>query len=362
MKERWQEELSSSVTTIDELGRVIPLAPEERDWAGISDGQSLKLSIPRSYLDLIDREAGPCDPIRKQCIPSSREFTVLPSETADPLAEDAYTLSPRLVRRYKSRALFLATDRCAMYCRHCFRRRFAGKQEGSASLLEITRAAEILARLPEVKELLISGGDPLTMTDRALERMLELFRSYREDLVLRIGTRIPVVLPSRITSGLSDLLSRFNDDHPVYVMTQFNHPRELTGESRAALRRLRDAGISLFNQSVLLSGINDHADVLETLFNDLVGAGVKPYYLFQGDLASGTGHFRTPLAQTFEIEAALRGRLSGLAMPMVAVDLPNGGGKVPVSRYHCVRQEEGRFQFSSSEGELFWYVDPTDAQ
>jgi lysine 2,3-aminomutase len=349
----WSRELADAVTSFEELSNRIHLTEEEKAWGSMSS-PGFRLSIPRYYLNLIDGED---DPIRRQCIPRIEEYTVLDFESTDPLAEDAFTLSPRLVRRYKSRAVFLATDRCAMYCRHCFRRRFSGGEAGIASGDEIMQAAEKLAEMPEVKELLISGGDPLTMSNATLERMLGIFRSQRDELVLRIGTRMPAVLPDRITPSLVDILADYNRVSPVYLMVQFNHPRELTAESRETVRLLRTAGIALFNQAVLLSGVNDDPDVLEQLFNELTGMGIKPYYLFQGDLAAGTSHFRTPLEHTFFIEQELRKRLSGLAMPVVAVDLPDGGGKIPLSPQACLKKMAGRYLFRGPEGKLCWYTD-----
>jgi lysine 2,3-aminomutase len=349
----WSRELADAVTSFEELSTIIHLTEEEKAWCRVST-PGFRLSIPRYYLNLIDGED---DPIRRQCIPRIEEYTVLDSESTDPLAEDEFSLSPRLVRRYKSRAVFLATDRCAMYCRHCFRRRFSGGEAGAAAEDEIRQAAEILADKMDVKELLISGGDPLTMSDVSLERMLGIFRSQRDDLVLRIGTRMPVVLPDRITPSLVDILADYNMRIPVYLMVQFNHPREITAESREAVRLLRSGGIMLFNQSVLLSGVNDDPAILETLFNELTGMGIKPYYLFQGDLAAGTSHFRTPLEHTFFIEQELRRRLSGLAMPVVAVDLPNGGGKIPLSSHTCLKKKDGRFLFRGPDGKLCWYTD-----
>lgn len=361
MKHSWQKELSQAIQTIEELEQSCTLTSEERAWkdfAASHDAESiLRVRIPRSYFDLIDQSAGRDDPIRRQVVPTVEEMHELPEESGDPLAEDAYTIAPRLIRRYKSRAVFLATDMCAVYCRHCFRRRFAGKEVGPAAIAEIEQAAKVLRHQPEIKELLISGGDPLTMTDSQIEMMLSLFHENRPDLVLRIGTRVPVVLPSRVTEDLVQVLHDCSRVSPIYIMTQFNHPREIDRESIAALSRLVDAGIPLFNQTVLLRGVNDDADTLEELMNRLVSVRVKPYYLFQGDLAKGTSHFRTSLEQGFALELELRKRLSGLAMPVFAVDLPDGGGKVPLVPSRLVRQDGNRYLFESMDGREIWYSD-----
>ncbi|MCF7941288.1 MAG: KamA family radical SAM protein [Spirochaetia bacterium] len=360
-EEVWQEELAGAIQDMGQLQQCCSLTEDELAWSAAAEtlqgSGTLRVRIPRRYLSLIDQSALRADPIRLQVIPTIEEFHELPCESSDPLAEDSWHVTPRLIRRYKSRAVFLATDMCAMYCRHCFRRRFAGKEEGPASIQETAAAANALGALPEVRELLISGGDPLTMSDALLHEMISTFQRVRPDMVIRIGTRVPVTLPSRITGELADLLHSLSRRAPVYLMTQFNHPRELDHAARTALMRLSDAGIPLFNQTVLLKGVNDDVDLLEQLMNDLVAARVKPYYLFQGDLASGTSHLRTPLATGFVLEQELRRRLSGLAMPVYAVDLPQGGGKVPLVQKSLLRKEGNRYLFRSMDGQDLWYED-----
>ncbi len=356
--EEWKKQLKAAVTDRDGISGHLVLSDEEEEWFDNGEGrETLGFRLPKRYLGLIDPAAGRDDPIRLQAVPSSREFISLECETPDPLAEEQHLLTGRLIRRYQSRAVFLATDTCAMYCRHCFRRRFTGKHQGIAAADEIEEAARVLEGLPEVRELLISGGDPLIMEDSQLERMFAIFRAARPDLVLRIGTRVPVVLPSRVTDSLLKLLGKTADGAPVLLMTQFNHPRELDSESAAALRRLSDHGILLYNQTVLLRGVNDDADTLEELMNLLVSHRVTPYYLFQGDLASGTSHLRVSLEEGFRIESALRRRLSGVAMPRYAVDLPDGGGKVTLQEPSLIRRDGNRYLFRSMDGEEIWYTD-----
>lgn len=279
--------------------------PLEKSF-GEASAPSLKLLVPRYYAALIDPEAGEEDPIRKQCIPRAQEYRIFPWETDDPLGEDRYQVSPRLIRRYTSRALFLAADSCFMYCRHCFRRRFAGKTSGSASNTDIRNAALWLKTHKRVKELLISGGDPFTLPPKHLMDMLRTFRTERPDIVLRIGTRIPVVSPEHFNLDVIDELASLKGSSlkgssikgsslkgkaynqtsaqlspPIYIITQFNHPRELTEESLRAVSYCIDRGIPVLNQTVLLKGVNDNPDVLEMLMNRLVYGRIIPYYLFQ---------------------------------------------------------------------------------
>lgn len=355
--ESWKKDLQTSITDRASLEALIPLTEEERRFFLADNQDALMMRIPRRYLSLIDPKAGRLDPIRIQAIPTAAEQQCLSTESPDPLCEDSWSLTDRLIRRYRSRAVFLANDQCAMYCRHCFRRRFAGDGGKSAAVEDIKRAAELLAQEPEVKELLISGGDPLLLSDQRIDQLLRLFSEARKDLVFRIGTRVPVTLPSRVDEGLLRVLTHWAQEHPLYIMTQFNHPRELDIEAVEALSLLYRAGVLLYNQTVLLSGVNDQTSTLEELFNKLVANRVKPYYLFQGDLACGTSHLRTPLSRCIELEDELRGRLSGLAMPHVAVDLPQGGGKVPLFSLRLIEQREGSYLFRNIEGKEFWYHD-----
>ncbi len=291
------------------------------------------------------------EPLRRQVIPSAAEEERRSGELTDPLGEDRWKplpgACPRLVHRYPSRALFLLTDVCRLHCRHCFRRRFAGGGVGPASLEEAERTADYLRERPEVKELLVSGGDPLTVGAGNLAEVLGRFRRARPDLILRVGSRVPAVDPGELTGELAEVLAGAG---PLWVSVQFNHSRELTGEAREALARLVDRGVPVLNQAVLLRGVNDDPAVLEALFQGLTAARVKPYYLFQGDLVPGTAHFRVPLERGWEIVRELRRRLSGLARPLYAVDLPGGGGKVPLEPQWLVREEGGWYYFRGPDG------------
>jgi lysine 2,3-aminomutase len=248
--------------------------------------------------------------------------------------------------------LLLATDRCFVHCRHCLRRHFTATEDRHISTKEIEEAARYVDAHGQVKEVIISGGDALMLSTSRLDALIARFRAGRPELILRVATRAPAVAPSRVDEELARVLGA---RQPLWLVCQFNHPRELTDEATAALRRLAREGVPLANQSVLLRGINDDVKVLERLFRGLYARGVKPYYLFQGDLARGTSHLRVPLSRGFELVAELRRRLSGLAMPTYAVDLPGGGGKVPLTESYLEGEGDDAYLFRSLEGELYRY-------
>lgn len=342
----------AAITSLEQLAQRLSLTDDELGWT--ENGMTVPLRIPEYYVSLID-PSNPQDPLRRQVVPTRFEDLRDAGEDKDPQDETNYSVTPRLIHRYKNRVAFLVTDLCPMYCRHCFRRRFTGKLEGPASEKEIEIAADYIKAHPEVLEILLTGGDLLTLSDTWLERMIKIFRDRRPDLVMRICTRTPASFPQRITGDLISVFRR-NCTAPYYLMTQFNHPRELTPQAVAAVARFVDAGIPAMNQTVLLHGVNDDADVLEELFNKLVASRIKPYYLFQGDLVTGTAHFRVPLEKGFELEQELRRRLSGLAMPVYAVDLPQGGGKVPLSHWYLQgRDADGSWLFSTPDGQVRRY-------
>lgn len=339
-----------AITTLEQLSKYLDLTEEEKSWKPASVG--VPLCITEHYLSLIDPK-DPSDPLRRQVVPTCRENENLQSESKDPLAEVDHSHGERLVHRYMNRVAFLATDICPMYCRHCFRRRFTGNMMGSASRQETEEAALYLKDRPQIREMLLTGGDPLTLSDMQLDEMIGTFRKARPDLIIRICTRYPVSQPSRITDRLVAMFKR-HDSAPFYLMTQFNHPRELTPESIRAVSLFVDAGIPALNQSVLLRGVNDDADTLEDLCNKLLFNRIKPYYLFQGDMVSGTGDFRVPLRRGMEIEKELRLRLSGLGMPNYVADLPQGGGKVPLCGNYIIEEpdkEKGSWLIRTPEGE-----------
>ena len=286
----------------------------------------LPYGVSRYFSGLADTQDPYVDPVAAQYIPTSSEQTVLPYEDADPIGDGQYTVVPRLVHHYHDRALLLVNDRCATYCRYCFRRHFTGHGAGHVTSNELDAICRYLLKHPEVQEILLSGGDPLMLSDDEFFSIADRIRDVRQ-VMLRVCTRMPVVLPARVTAAFA---SRLGERRPAWMVIHSNHPKELTPEFGACVDRLLASGIAVACQTVLLRGINDDARVLEDLFRGLQRMGVRPYYLFQGDLASGTSHFRVDLGRGIEIMRTLRSRLSGLGLPTYAVDLPGGGGKVPV--------------------------------
>ena len=322
----WRWQLRHAISSADDLARALPLTPRELEGARRAERQGLPIRITPYYLSLADRDDPAC-PIRRQCVPDAREGQDVPGDLVDPLGELVHEVAPHLVQRYPDRVLLLATDRCAVYCRFCTRSRMVGGGDGAVSLEALAPAFAWLRAHPEVRDVIVSGGDPLAMATERIVRLVAEVRAVESVETIRLATRVPVTLPMRITG---ELLRALRPYHPLWVMTHFNHPRELTRESVAACARLADAGFPVMNQTVLLAGINDDERVLEALFRGLVRARVRPYYLLQADPVRGTGHLRTPLERGAELIQALQGRLSGIALPKFICDTPGGRGKVPV--------------------------------
>lgn len=290
--------------------------------------------------------------VRAQYYPSKEEELVLSNELQDPLGENRYKVTERLVHRYKDRVLLLTTDNCSMYCRHCFRRNYTRHNRGSVTAEELKPVLAYLKEHSEVHEILLSGGDPLTLPLKQLKMLLEKLRSVRKDLVIRIGTRVPVVDPELITDEMAEVLKQ---NRPVWIAAQFNHPDEITPEAEEAVIKLTSRGIPLVNQSVLLKGINSSVDTLKTLCHRLLEVGVKPYYLFQGDMAQGTSHFRVSIKEAMALIKELRKRVSGLALPVLAVDMPGGGGKIPLTENYFIEEKEDYLYFYNIEGDVCRY-------
>lgn len=350
----WQRELRSAVRTADALAKELRLSDDELAGARAAERSGFPIAIPPHYLSLVDRDDPNC-PIRRQIVPRAAEQHISRGDLRDPLGEEAHEVAPELIRRYPDRALLLVTDRCAVYCRFCTRSRMVGGGGGARSLVKLAPALDYLRAHPEVKDLILSGGDPLTLTTEKLVAILRAVRDVPSIETIRLATRVPVVLPSRIDETLLAALRRF---HPIWVMTHFNHPRELTPESSAACERLADAGFPVMNHTVLLRGVNADAATLAELFRGLVRLRVRPYYLLQADPVSGTGHLRTPLATGVALMEALQGRLSGIALPKLIVDTPGGLGKVPVGPDYVVSRGDGVTRFRSPRGVEVDYVDP----
>lgn len=344
------------IETKDQVEQLVRLTDKERAFDYDRD-DLLAVKIPPHYAALIDGD-DPADPLRRQVVPTDDELLVEHQVGLDPQDERRYSVTSRLIHRYPSRVAFLTTDVCAIHCRHCFRRRFTSSDQGPANAQQIEEAALYVAAHPEVTEILFTGGDVLTLSDQRLKEMIEAFRSRRPDLIIRLCTRTVASYPQRITDELIAMLKTFSSA-PFYLLTQFNHPREVTAQAIEAVARFVDGGIPALNQTVLLRGVNDSVTVLQELCNTLLFNRIKPYYLFQGDLVQSTAHFRVPLERGLAIERELRKRLSGLAMPTYALDLPEGGGKVPLSHTYLVGKEhEGLWNFETVDGQVRTYPDP----
>jgi len=352
----WRWQLRHAVGSVDALARALPLTGAELEGARLAERQGLPLRITPYYLSLVD-PADPACPIRRQCVPDAREGHSVEGDLVDPLGEVAHEVAPHLVQRYPDRVLLLATDRCAVYCRFCTRSRMVGSGDGAVSLEALVPALAWLHAHPEVRDVIVSGGDPLAMATDRIVRVVAAVRAVPSVDIIRLATRVPVTLPQRITA---ELVAALRPYHPLWVMTHFNHPRELTAQAVEACNRLADAGFPVMNQTVLLAGINDDAPTLETLFRGLVRQRVRPYYLLQADPVRGTGHLRTPLARGVAIMKSLQGRLSGIALPRFICDTPGGRGKVPVGPDYVVARGPGQTTLRTFRGEDVVYLDPPE--
>lgn len=351
----WHWQVRNRIETLDELEKYINLTPEEQE--GIRRAlKTIRMAITPYYLSLINLNDKD-DPIRKQCVPSIAECYISNGDMEDPLSEDVYSPVPGLTHRYPDRVLFLVTDMCAMYCRHCTRRRLVGQTDCEHPRNRIDAALEYIQKTECVRDVLISGGDALMLGDSKLEYILERLHKIKHVEVIRLGTRAPVVCPQRITPELCAILSKY---HPVWVNTQFNHPNEVTPESEKACAMLANAGIPLGNQSVLLRGINDCTHIQLKLVHELVRIRVRPYYLYQCDLSQGISHFRTPISKGIEIIEALRGHTSGFCVPTFVVDAPGGGGKIPVMPEYVISQAPGKVILRNFEGVITTYTEPEE--
>jgi len=352
----WRWQLRHRISTLEQLERLLPtLTPEERAGTVLAN-RKLALGITPYFFNLIDPADEFC-PIRRQVIPRIEETRTAPWEMADPCGEEAHMPVPGLVHRYPDRVLFLVTDRCASYCRYCTRSRMVSNASGYDFHPRFDQQIEYIRRHPEVRDVLLSGGDPLLLNDEKLGELLSALRAIPHVELLRIGTRIPIFLPQRITPELCNLLRRF---HPLFISVHTNHPRELTLESRAALERLADAGIPLGNQSVLLRHVNDDPEVMRALVQKLLMCRVRPYYLYQCDLIAGSAHLRTSVRRGLEIMQQLRGWTTGYAVPTYVIDAPGGGGKVPVSPEYVVEHTPERVLLRNYQGEWYEYPEVPD--
>ena len=349
----WKWQYSRRITTLEALSQIISLSEKEKQEiaAGL---KSLKMAITPYFASLMD-SGNPSCPIRMQAVPSIGETRTEPWEMRDPLREENDSPAPNIVHRYPDRALFLVTRQCAMYCRHCVRKRYMGEENFLISNSEKEKAIDYIAGTPQIRDVLVSGGDPLCMSDGDLEDIVSRLRAIPHVEIIRIGTRIPAVLPMRITDSLLAMLKKY---HPVWMNVHFNHPRELTAQSRDACAAIADAGIPLGSQTVLLRNINDNTETMKELLLKLVKARVRPYYIYQCDLYEGSEHFRTRIETGIEIIRNLTGNISGFAIPKFVIDAPEGGGKVPLNPDFIVSMNEEQIQIRNYKGRVFTYPQP----
>jgi lysine 2,3-aminomutase len=349
----WRWQIHHTIHDIGVLAQVVPLSEQERHDIG-EVLKTFRMAITPYYASLMD-PAQPACPIRLQAIPRIQETYSRASDQADPLHEDIDSPVPGLTHRYPDRVLLLATNICSMNCRHCTRRRFVRQRDAHQPEERIDAAVEYIRRTPVIRDVLISGGDPFVMPIGKLERIIAKVRAIPTVEIIRIGTRIPVVLPMRVTDELVDMLRKYQ---PIYVNTHFNHPREITAESQEACEKLADAGIPLGNQSVLLRDINDCPVLMKKLVQDLLMIRVKPYYIYQCDMSLGISHFRTTVSKGIEIIENLRGHTSGMAVPTFVIDAPEGGGKIPVMPDYLIASNKKRVILRNYEGVITSYEEP----
>ena len=347
----WHWQQRNRVRTLSALERLVDLTNAEREGIRGREG-GFPFAITPYYLGLF---GGPACPVRRQAVPLADELRRVPGDMSDPLGEDDHAPVPGLVHRYPDRALLYVTHACAVYCRHCTRQRKVGDARTAPSQAVLDAAIEHIGRTPAIRDVLVSGGDPLSLSDARLVDIVARLRAIEHVDVIRLCTRMPVTMPQRITQ---ELLQALRPYHPLFVSTHFNHPAEGTARAGQALDALADAGFSCGNQMVLLAGINDDASTVEAMGRWLLRHRCRPYYLFQCDPVEGTAHLRTPIDTGVAILDRMRGRVSGLAIPQLAVDLPGGGGKITLAPERLVRKDRGTHEFRDVFGRAFTYVDP----
>lgn len=343
--ELWQEMIRNSITTVDHLVEKFNI---DKEVAGKLD-EFFQARINPYYLSLIRY---PGDPIWLQCVPDVKELDDIDAED-DPLHEDEMSPVPNITHRYPDRALFLVTSQCGLYCRFCTRKRKVGDQT-KISMRTFESAFRYLEQHTEISDVILSGGDPLMLTDTMLEKILARLRQIKHIQIIRLGSKMPCVLPQRITPQLVDMLKKY---HPIYCNTHFNHPWEITEESKKACAMLVDAGIPVGNQCVLMKGVNDNAETMKQLMKGLLAMRVRPYYIYMADLTKGANHFRTPIKVGLDIMDKLRGHISGLAVPHFVVDAPGGGGKIPLLPNYVISQDENKIVLRNFKYNIYEYPD-----
>ena len=350
----WRWQLSHRLNTAEEIEKIIPLTESERK--ALNTSGLFRVDITPYFISLINPR-DPDDPIRKQIVPRLEEMQAFTAMMEDSLAEDRHSPVPGLVHRYPDRVLMLITTQCASYCRYCTRSRIVGDPGATFSRAEFEMQIEYIRRTPQVRDVLLSGGDPLVLAPKILDEILSRLRDIPHVEIVRIGSRVPVFLPMRVTQELTDMLQKF---HPLWLNIHVNHPNEISLELVEACDKLTRAGIPLGNQSVLLAGVNDCVHVQRKLVQDLVRIRVRPYYLYQCDLVEGAGHFRTPVAKGIEILEGLRGHTSGYAVPAYMIDAPGGGGKIPVMPNYLLSMSDHKIVLRNFEGYVTTYEEPIE--
>jgi lysine 2,3-aminomutase len=350
----WRWHMSHRLNTLDELSQVINLTESEK--TAVQTKGLFRVDITPYFASLMDPDNPNC-PVRQQIIPTDREVAPYYAMMDDSLAEDKHSPVPGLVHRYPDRVLMLITTQCASYCRYCTRSRIVGNPTQTFSRQDFEAQIAYIEQTPQIRDVLLSGGDPLVLAPKLLEMILSRLRAIPHLEIIRIGSRVPVFLPQRVTPELCEMLSQY---HPLWLNIHVNHPREITPELAVACDRLSRAGIPLGNQSVLLAGINDSVHIQRQLVHDLVKMRVRPYYLYQCDLVKGAGHFRTTVSKGIEIIEGLRGHTSGYSIPTYVVDAPGGGGKIPVQPQYLISQAPGKVVLRNFEGFITTYTEPTD--
>ncbi len=349
----WHWQVKNRITDVETLKKVIDINEKETEEIE-SSLDTLRMAITPYYASLMDKDSRDC-PIRKQAVPTAKELDLGKADMEDPLHEDVDSPVPGLTHRYPDRVLLLITDQCSMYCRHCTRRRFAGVTDKSMPMNQIDQAVEYIKNNKNIRDVLLSGGDALLVSDDKLEKIIKKLRAIKHVEIIRIGSRTPVVMPQRITDNLVNMLKKY---HPIYLNLQFNHPKEITETAKQAIEKLNYAGIPVGNQSVLLKGINDQPAIMKDLVQKLLYIRIKPYYLYQCDLSKGIEHFRTPVSKGIEIIESLRQHTTGMAVPTYVIDAPGGGGKIPVSPQYMISQAENKVILRNYEGRFFAYTEP----
>jgi len=351
----WRWQIRNSITTLEQLQQVIALTNKEIE--PISDiNNSLPLRITPYYASLLDRD-NPLQAIRRSVVPTADELRLSEGEASDPLSEEEHSPVPNLVHRYPDRVLFLVTGFCSAYCRYCTRSHIVAKEKSDFNSEMNEHCLEYIRNHPEVRDVLISGGDAFTMTDAALEYLLSELHKIEHIEIIRIGTKVPAVLPQRITKEFTEMLRKY---HPLWLSIHFTHPDEITPEVVEACNRLADAGIPLGSQTVLLKGVNDDVETMKTLMHKLLRIRVRPYYIYQCDPILGSAHFRTPVEKGLEIIRGLRGHTTGYAVPNYVIDAPGGGGKIPLLPEYYVGREGNNVVLRNFEGKTFNYPDVVD--